>query len=70
MINKKLINYIVYNQFGGKDGETPKWSTESNKWISATQLESRSEETIASPKKSTPVVDLQDDDDTDSDLPF
>ena len=27
MFNKKLFNYIVYNQFGGKDGETPKWKT-------------------------------------------
>jgi hypothetical protein len=52
------------------NGETPKWSTESNKWISASQLESRSEETFSPPKKSPPVVDPQDDDDTDSDLPF
>lgn len=27
MFNKKLFNYIVYNQFGGKDGEIPKWKT-------------------------------------------
>ena len=27
MFNKKLFNYIVYNQFGGKDGEAPKWKT-------------------------------------------
>jgi len=27
MFNKKLFNYIVYNQFGGKDAETPKWKT-------------------------------------------
>ena len=27
MFNKKLFNYIVYNQFGGKDGDTPKWKT-------------------------------------------
>jgi gp32 DNA binding protein like len=48
-------------------GETPKWSTESNKWVSA----STSEEMIGGPvKTSTPVVDPQEDDDTDSDLPF
>ena len=27
MFNKKLFNYIVYNQFGGKDGEAHKWKT-------------------------------------------
>ena len=27
MFNKKLFNYIVYKQFGGKDGEVPKWKT-------------------------------------------
>ena len=27
MFNKKLFNYIVYNQFGGKEGEAPKWKT-------------------------------------------
>ena len=27
MFNKNLFNYIVYNQFGGKDGEVPKWKT-------------------------------------------
>jgi hypothetical protein len=52
------------------NGETPKWSTESNKWISASQLESRSEETFSPPKKSEPVVDSQEYDDTDTDLPF
>jgi hypothetical protein len=52
------------------NGETPKWSTESNKWISTSQLESRSEETFSPPKKSEPVVDSQEYDDTDTDLPF
>ncbi len=48
-------------------GETPKWSTESNKWVSS----SVSEETIGTPvKTSTPVVDPQEEDETDSDLPF
>lgn len=51
-------------------GEVPKWSTDSNKWISTSQLETQSEETIASPKKSAPVVDPQEDDETDEDLPF
>ncbi len=75
-VNDSLTWSDVYSKKGEDylelvaNGETPKWSTESNKWISATQLESRSEETIAAPKKSAPVVDLQDDDDTDSDLPF
>lgn len=75
-VNDPLTWSDVYSKKGEDylelvaNGETPKWSTESNKWISATQLESRSEETIAAPKKSVPVVDLQDDDDADSDLPF
>ena len=38
--------------------------------ISSSQLESQTEETISSPKKSTPVVDPQDQDDVDEDLPF
>ena len=52
-------------------GETPKWSTESNKWVSA----STSDEVIGgasqAPKTpSAPVVDPQEDDDVDGDLPF
>jgi hypothetical protein len=53
-------------------GETPKWSTESNKWVSA----STSDEVIGgtsaqSPKTpSAPIVDPQEDDDVDGDLPF
>jgi len=27
MFNKKLFNYIVNNQFGGKDGDKPKWKS-------------------------------------------
>jgi hypothetical protein len=49
-------------------GEVPRWDSNSNKWVSNSQ----SEETIGSnqPRTSTPVVDPQEDDDTDSDLPF
>jgi len=48
-------------------GETPKWSTESNKWVSNSQAE----EVISSPKApSAPVVDPQEEEDVDSDLPF
>jgi hypothetical protein len=47
-------------------GEVPRWDTNSNKWVS----NSTSEEVIASPKSSTPVVDPQEDDDTDTELPF
>jgi gp32 DNA binding protein like len=72
-INDELTWSDVYSK-KGEDylelvarGEVPKWSTESNKWVSA----STSEETIAAPKKSTtPVVDPQEDDDVDGDLPF
>lgn len=75
-INDALVWSDVYSKKGEDylelvaNGETPRWSTESNKWISSSQLESSSEETIASPKKSTPVVDPQDDADVDEDLPF
>jgi hypothetical protein len=75
-VNDSLTWSDVYSKKGEDylelvaNGETPKWSTESNKWISASQLESRSEETFSPSKKSVPVVDPQDDDDTDSDLPF
>jgi hypothetical protein len=49
-------------------GEVPRWDSNSNKWVSNLQAE----ETIGGnqPKTSTPVVDPQEDDDTDSDLPF
>ena len=75
-VNDELMWSDVYSKKGEDylelvaKGEVPKWSTESNKWISASQLQSTSEETIASPKKSTPVVDPQESDDTDEDLPF
>lgn len=75
-INDELVWSDVYSKKGEDylelvaNGETPKWSTESNKWISASQLESSSEETITSPKKSTPMVDPQEGEDVDGDLPF
>ncbi len=47
-------------------GEVPRWDSNSNKWVSNLQAE----EVISTPKTSTPVVDPQEDDDTDSDLPF
>ena len=49
-------------------GEVPRWDSNSNKWVSNLQAE----ETIGGnqQKSSTPVVDPQEDDDTDSDLPF
>jgi hypothetical protein len=47
-------------------GEVPRWDTNSNKWVS----NSSAEETIGSPKSTTPVVDPQDDFDVDTDLPF
>jgi len=47
-------------------GEVPRWDTASSKWVSNLTTE----ETIGSPKSSTPVVDPQDDADVDSDLPF
>ena len=72
-INDELTWSDVYSK-RGEDyleivarGEVPKWSTESNKWVST----SSSDEVIASPKKSsTPIVDPQEDDDVDGDLPF
>ena len=70
---------LIYNKFSktleGKGlkpmvakGEVPRWDSNSNKWVSNLQAE----ETIGGnqPKTSTPVVDPQEDDDTDSDLPF
>jgi hypothetical protein len=47
-------------------GEVPRWDNDSKKWVS----NSSSEETIGTPKTSTPVVDPQDDSDVDEDLPF
>ena len=47
-------------------GETPRWDTNSNKWVS----NSTAEETISAPKSSTPVVNPQSEDDADEELPF
>lgn len=47
-------------------GEVPKWSTESNKWVSS----SSSEEVMGSTKTPTTMVDPQDGDEEDTDLPF
>jgi hypothetical protein len=47
-------------------GEVPRWDTASSKWVSNLTTE----ETIGTPKSSTPVVDPQDDADVDGDLPF
>lgn len=47
-------------------GEVPRWDSTSNKWVS----NMTAEETIGVPKSSTPVVDPQEDEEADSDLPF
>jgi len=47
-------------------GEAPRWDSDQKRYVSS----STSDEVIASPKSSTPVVDPQEEDDTDSDLPF
>lgn len=47
-------------------GEVPRWDSETKKWISNSQ----SEETLGSTKKSTPVVDPQEDEESSDDLPF
>jgi len=47
-------------------GEVPRWDTASSKWVSNLTTE----ETIGAPKSSTPVVDPQADEESDSDLPF
>jgi hypothetical protein len=47
-------------------GEVPRWDSTSNKWVSNLTTE----ETIGAPKSSTPVVDPQEDEEADSDLPF
>jgi hypothetical protein len=47
-------------------GEVPRWDNDSKKWVSNLTTE----ETIAAPKSSTPVVDPQEDEEVDGDLPF
>lgn len=47
-------------------GEAPRWDSDQKKYVSS----STSDEVIASPKPSTPVVDPQEEDDVDGDLPF
>ena len=47
-------------------GEIPRWDNDSKKWVS----NSSNEETIGTQKVSTPVVDPQDGDEADEDLPF
>jgi hypothetical protein len=48
-------------------GETPRWDVETKKWVS----NSTSDETITStPKTKSPVVDPQEDDEVDGELPF
>jgi hypothetical protein len=49
-------------------GEVPRWDMDSKKWVS----NSTSDETISAPKTktSTPVVDPQEEDDVDGELPF
>ena len=50
------------------NGEAPRWDTNQNKWVSSNNT--TGEETIGNVKSSTPVVDPQADEDTDSELPF
>ena len=47
-------------------GEAPRWDSDQKRYVSS----STSDEVIASPKSSTPVVDPQEEDDVDGDLPF
>jgi hypothetical protein len=47
-------------------GEAPRWDSDQKRYVSS----STSDEVIASPKTSLPVVDPQEEDDADSDLPF
>ncbi len=49
-------------------GEVPRWDSTQNKFVSSNNI--TDDETIASPKKSTPVVDPQVGDEVDEDLPF
>ena len=71
-IDDELVWSDVYSKKGEDylemvaKGEAPRWDSTSNKWVSNSQQE----ETISAPKPSTPVVDPQEDDDVDGDLPF
>jgi hypothetical protein len=72
-VDDELVWSDVYSKKGEDylemvaKGETPRWDSTSNKWVSNSQQE----ETISAPAKtSTPVVDPQEDDDVDGDLPF
>jgi len=47
-------------------GEAPRWDSDQKRYVSS----STSDEVIASPKSSTPVVDPQEEEDVDGDLPF
>ena len=47
-------------------GEAPRWDSDQKRYVSS----STSDEVIASPKSSTPVVDPQEEDDVDGELPF
>ncbi len=47
-------------------GEVPRWDSETKKWVSNSQQD----EVITSQKPSTKVVDPQEDDEADEDLPF
>ena len=49
-------------------GEVPRWDSNQNKFVSSNNT--TDEETISAPKKSTPAVDPQVDDEVDEDLPF
>ncbi len=71
-IDDELVWSDVYSKKGEDylemvaKGEVPRWDSTSNKWVSNSQQE----ETISAPKTSTPVVDPQEDDEVDGDLPF
>jgi hypothetical protein len=47
-------------------GEAPRWDSDQKRYVSS----STSDEVIASPKTSTPVVDPQEEEEVDGDLPF
>ena len=47
-------------------GEAPRWDSDQKKYVSS----STNEETISAPKSVTPVVDPQEDDEVDGELPF
>jgi hypothetical protein len=71
-VNDELVWSDVYSKKGEDyldmvaKGEVPRWDSATSKWVS----NSTSDEVIASPKKSTPVVDPQDGEESDDDLPF